>query len=198
MIKAIIFDCFGVLTSDGWLPLKNKYFGDDATLFQKASELNKKVDSGLISYDEFTEKIGKMAGIAADEARRLIESNVNDEKILELVETLKPKYKIGMLSNAGADWLNRLFNERQRRLFDATALSYETGIVKPDPRAYEIIAARLKIKPHEAVFIDDQEKYAAGAEAVGMKFILYRDYPQLRTDLEKVLQSAPADNQTFL
>jgi putative hydrolase of the HAD superfamily len=194
MIRAVIFDCFGVLTSDGWLPLKNKYFGDDTELFRIAGELNKEVDSGLIGYEEFTEKIGKLAGIPAQEVKHSIENNINDEKILELVATLKLKYKIGMLSNAGANWLDRLFSKEQMDLFDATALSYETGVVKPNPRAYEIIAERLGVNPKEAIFIDDQEKYANGAEAVGMKFILYKDYPQLKTDLEQLLQSAPADN----
>ena len=38
-IKGIIFDCFGVLATDGWLPFKNKYFKEKPALFRKATEL---------------------------------------------------------------------------------------------------------------------------------------------------------------
>jgi hypothetical protein len=61
MIKAVVFDCFGVLASDGWLPFREKYFGNDPQLFRKATELNKRTDSGLLSYDEFIEAIARLA-----------------------------------------------------------------------------------------------------------------------------------------
>src|SRR5690348_2888052 len=62
MIKAIVFDCFGVLTSDGWLPFKKKYFGHDSALTEEATSLNKQVDAGLISYDDFVPAVAKLAG----------------------------------------------------------------------------------------------------------------------------------------
>ena len=37
--KAIIFDCFGVLAEDGWLPFKRKYIGDNLELMQTISDL---------------------------------------------------------------------------------------------------------------------------------------------------------------
>lgn len=194
MIKAIIFDFFGVIASDGWLPFKNKYFGDNPELFEKASELNKQADSGLKNYDEFITEIAKMAGLNKEQVSDFIENNVSDEKLLEYIgNELKPKYKIGMLSNAGANWLDDIITKEQVALFDAVVLSYETGVVKPNPQAYKIIADKLSLRPEECIFIDDQERYAVGAEVVGMKTIVYKDFPQLKKEIDRLL-SAGSDN----
>ena len=136
MIRAIIFDCFGVLTTDGWLPFKRKYFGDDPKLEAEATDLNKQVDAGLASYDDFMVAIADLAHVPLEESQKAIENNVADEMLLTYIATeIEPHFKLGLLSNAGANWLDKLFRKDQINLFDAVALSYETWFVKPDPRA---------------------------------------------------------------
>jgi putative hydrolase of the HAD superfamily len=76
---------------------------------------------------------------------------------------------------------------RQVALFDATSLSYDTGFVKPDPRAYANIADRLGVPPEDCILIDDQERYASGANEVGMQMILYKDVQQTTADLRERL-----------
>lgn len=193
MIKAVIFDCFGVLASDGWLPFKNKYFGENQELFDKASQINQQSDAGKISYEEFLGKVAKLAGVSKQKARYYIEHNVPDEKVFDYIAQLKSEYKIGMLSNASGYWLDQIFTERQVELFDAISLSYQTGFIKPDPKAYETILNKLGVKPSEAVFIDDQMRYCEGGRAIGLKSILYESFPQLKSELGKIL-AAGADN----
>jgi len=190
MIKAVIFDCFGVLASDGWLPFKNKYFGENDRLFNKASELNRKSDAGLLSYEEFLRKVAKLADVSEEKARYYIEHNVPDEKIFDYISQLKKDYKIGMLSNASGYWLDQIFTPQQVKLFDAVSLSFETGHIKPEAEAYESILAKLAVNADEAVFIDDQARYCDGAETVGLKAILYENYPKLRSELDKILAAA--------
>jgi HAD superfamily hydrolase (TIGR01549 family) len=133
-------------------------------------------------------KVAKLAEVPASEAREAIESNVADETLFDYISKhLKPHYKIGILSNAGANWLNDLFTPEQVALFDATALSYETGVVKPHDGAYAAIAERLGVEPDECVFIDDQEKYVTAAREFGMSAIWYRDFDQFKNDIEKLL-----------
>lgn len=189
MIRAVIFDCFGVLTTDGWLPFKRKYFSGNPELEQAATDLNKRTDAGLASYDDFVRDIADLAHVPLAEASKAIEHNVTDDELLAYIASdIKPKYKVGLLSNAGANWMDRLFSKEQIALFDAIALSYETGVIKPDARAYQIITERLGVAPDECIFVDDQERYCAAARDAGMKAIWYQSLEQFKADILPLLQ----------
>lgn len=187
MIKAIVFDCFGVLTTDGWLPFKNKYFGSDQATLDEITELNKKANGGDLSYDDFITLVASKAGISQESAREQINKNVANDKLFEYIRNLKKNYKIGLLSNVGADWLVKLFSSKQIALFDETSLSYESGYIKPDSRAYKDISNKLRVSPAEVVFIDDQEQNCKAAESVGMQSIYYKNFEQMKSELEEIL-----------
>lgn len=189
MISAIIFDCFGVLMTDAWLPFKAKAFGHDPDLLEQATNLNKRADAGLIDYREFLTSIAELASITVLEAKSIIGNNVANESLFAYIEELKKDYQIGLLSNASGNWLAEMFTPQQVAAFDAIALSYETRHIKPDPRAYEVIAERLGLPVEECVLVDDQERCCGGARATGMKAILYRDVDQTRAELEQLLKS---------
>lgn len=53
-------------------------------------------------------------------------------------------------------------------LADALVDGSHVGILKPDPRIYQMIARRLGAGPADVVFLDDQPVNLAGATAVGM------------------------------
>lgn len=187
-IKAIVFDCFGVLATDGWLPFKSRYFKRDNSLLSKATELNKKVDAGLESYDTFIGEVSKMAGIRVSQTVKEIEANVPNEELFRYIsEELRPNYKLGILSNAGSNWLDEIFTSEQIQIFDAVALSYEIGAIKPSPITYETIASRLGLSTSECVFIDDQERYCTGAREAGMQAIQYITTQKLRQGLSLIL-----------
>jgi FMN phosphatase YigB (HAD superfamily) len=188
-IKAVIFDCFGVLASEGLRPFRQKYFGHDASLLQKAVQLGRQVDAGQKSYDTLVTEMAKMAGITPEEVRQHIECNEPDEALFQCIETeLKPRYKIGMLSNAGDNFLGEIFTPKQVALFEEIALSYQTGYVKPAKQAYLDIARSLDVAPSECLFIDDQPRYLTGARAVGMQTIQYKNFDQFRRELDTVIQ----------
>jgi putative hydrolase of the HAD superfamily len=42
------------------------------------------------------------------------------------------------------------------------------GILKPDPRSYQLVASRLGVRCQDVVFLDDQPVNLAGAADVGM------------------------------
>lgn len=191
MIKAIVFDCFGVLTTDGWLPFKTKYFARDRQLLQQATDLNKQADSGLIDYDDFTRGVAQLAGVSPAEAsQQIMGTHVANQTLFDYIAGLKAGYKVGILSNAAGDWLPEMFSPWQLGLFDAVALSCETGFIKPQSRAYETIAERLGVSVTECVLIDDQERYCSGAREIGMPAVVYRDIEQLKADLGILLASS--------
>jgi len=187
MIKAVIFDCFGVLTTDGWLPFVQKYFGDDKLLLQTAHDLNKQCDSRLLGYEEFVKKVSEMAHLEPYEARAEIQDNVANQPLFDYILSLKSKYKIGMLSNAASNWLQELFSPEQVALFDEVVLSCDVGTTKPNERMYEMIAEKLGVEPSECVFTDDSERYVTGAKDVGMQGITYKEFASFKTQLDQLL-----------
>lgn len=52
--------------------------------------------------------------------------------------------------------------------FDAIVDATHTGILKPDPRAYQDVLTRLGVQASEAVFVDDQLRNVLGAHALGI------------------------------
>jgi HAD superfamily hydrolase (TIGR01509 family) len=188
VIHAIIFDCFGVLCSEGWIPFKRKHFGHDRELEQQATDLSKQLNAGLLSNDGFVQRIAELAAVPKSEALTAVQHNVPDEELFSYIQTnLKWKYKLGILSNAGGNRLQELFTPEQMALFDEAALSFETGYVKPDARAYEQVAATLGVRTEECVFVDDQERHCDGARAANMHAIRYDNFEQFKSELASTL-----------
>lgn len=187
MIKAIIFDCFGVLTADGWLPFKEKYFKNNPKQHAEATRLNRLSDAGKLPYRNFVSTVSNMAGTTYEVTEKALHANVPNEEVLRYIQKLKKQYKIGFLSNVASNWLEELFTQEQLELFDALSLSYETGYIKPQPEAYHAIVKKLGYAPEECVFIDDQKSYAEAAQTVGIHGIHYINFEQMKADLEAIL-----------
>jgi putative hydrolase of the HAD superfamily len=56
-------------------------------------------------------------------------------------------------------------------LFDVIVDATYTQILKPDPRAYELVLSELGLIRENCVFVDDQKKNIEGAEAVGLPYV---------------------------
>lgn len=187
-IKAVIFDCFGVLVTDGWSPFLHRHFHDKPELKAKAKLNNRLVDSGLKGYDDHIKDLSNMTGDSVGEVLKQIENNVANDELFDYIQnSLKGSYKIGILSNAGANWMDRLFAPNQIEMIDEVVLSCDIGIAKPDVKAYESITTRLGVLPEECVFIDDVFLYCSVAESIGMESINYQNYKQTVTKLEEIL-----------
>ena len=186
-VTAIIFDCFGVLVSESWLSFKQEFFGHDSNLAQEATNLLRQADAGLLSHDDFVAKVAGMANMSTKEVTNYLDRNLPNAELFDYIKQLKPKYKIGLLSNAAADWLQELFSKEQLALFDAKTLSFESGMTKPAEGAYASIAERLGVASEACVFIDDQERHCTGAREAGMQAIWYQDFAQMKRELEKLL-----------
>lgn len=69
--------------------------------------------------------------------------------------------------------------------FEGIMLSGEVGLVKPDPKIYDLFLKTFAINPASAVYIDDLEPNVRSAAAVGMHGILFTDPAALRNDLSR-------------
>lgn len=189
MIYAVIFDCFGVLAEDGWAPFKRRYLENNPELLAKVSQVGRQVDAGERRYDDMISETAKLVGVDERMVRGAVERKVPNEELFAYIkQELKPHYKIGMLSNASYDVLGELFTPEQTALFDATALSHEMGLVKPDPAMYQAIAKRLNVEPCECILVDDKKGHVEGAKSIGMQAVIYTTVPQLKVELSKKLE----------
>ena len=190
MIKAIIFDCFGVLTTDSWRAFID---GLPPTAdIERARELNHAVDAGLITQDEFLQGAAEATGVQpSDIERKLGGEVVKNLPLLEYIRELKAQgYSIGLLSNISSNWIRSEFlTDDEQDLFDEMILSYEVGMTKPDPRIFMLACERLRTGPHETVLVDDIESYIAAAHAEGLKGLVYRDLDQLKQEIHILLNT---------
>jgi len=69
------------------------------------------------------------------------------------------------------------------RWFCGMVISGEVGIIKPDPRIYEVMLARFAIDPHRAVYIDDVAANAEAARPFGIHGIHFTTPGALRQEL---------------
>lgn len=107
-----------------------------------------------------------------------------DREIFELIEDLKPKFKIGLLSNTTQDQLDSLLSQEQQEIFDAIGVSGEMGFAKPDERAFLEISRRLEEFTSDCLMIDDSEVNCVGAQTAGMQAICFVNLSDLRRSLK--------------
>ncbi len=91
---------------------------------------------------------------------------------LEMLETLKARYRLGLLSNlthapAGREILGRL---GLRPFFDVVLISGELGYRKPHPLAFERLVASLGVAREEMLYVgDDPDSDVSGAMKAGIR-----------------------------
>ena len=201
MIKNIIFD-FGAVLVD-WDPqhLYLPYFGDAAKTAYFLTEIcpyewNTQADAGRPVAEITAERIARFPEWEKEIRMyydRWIEMMGEQIPGMEpLVRDLKARgYGVYGLTN----WSRETFPlVRDRypvfRLLDGYVVSGEEMTMKPAPGLYRILLDRYGLRAEECVFIDDNPRNTAGAEAVGIRGLVFHDAEQLRADLERII-SAP-------
>jgi putative hydrolase of the HAD superfamily len=85
---------------------------------------------------------------------------------------------VALVSNCSPSTRQMLEHLGVIALADAAILSCEVGSLKPSPEIYLDALAALGVAPADAVMIDDQARFCAGAQAVGVRAIqIVRDGP---------------------
>ena len=193
MIKAVIFDFFGVLANEGTVSFARAHYPDDQDKRAKTGLLQDRLNLATITYDKYVTELAKLGGVDEATTREYLETHKPNRQLLDYIrDNLKPHYRIGLISNAGDNWLDEILEKQDIALFDDIILSYQIGFIKPQPEIYKLSAKNLAVQPQECVFVDDIERYCDGARQVGMSAILYHDFEQMKAELEKLL--ATADN----
>ncbi len=198
MIKAIIFDNNGVLTScdnDTTVPRFADYFGVDTEylrpIFHKVVEA---ADRGAITTEEFFERLATTLRKKYQPQELweiLLSCYQPKQEMRELLLSLKGKYDLALLTNFVDcfDTLNEnLWNYEEIFEEDKVFVSSKLHLAKPDTDFYQYATERLGVNPGEVIFVDDREANLVPARELGMKTILFHSPEQCREDLAKILE----------
>ena len=192
MIKAIVFDCFGVLIAD---VLRTRAMSIQATNPEGAETIFgtlKQLDLGLISREQGMQQIATGINVPLEEVLAMTSGGeVRNSELIDMIPTFRRTYKIGLLSNVrGRKWLEERFlpGELDEK-FDNVVASGDVGIVKPQPEIYHLMAQQLGVLPEECVMIDDLQSGFDGAIAAGMKAVHYHNNQQALADLQTILDN---------
>ena len=193
MIKVIIFDVGGTYLKGSFVDFVNKsrqLLGIDEKFYtNKEIVFDENFNKGKVSAEKCFQKYFNVP-ILNSQMNQIIKIwtstwNLTPE-MKKLVIKLKKNYRLAILSNS--DPLNSPnFNKKGwYQYFDTLILSHELGILKPDKKIYQITLERLKVKPEECIFIDDQKDCLTPAKNMGINTILFKSPLQLEQDLKKL------------
>jgi FMN phosphatase YigB (HAD superfamily) len=145
MIKAIVFDFFGVIGQSTWALIHEEY---ETTKEQdrQYKELGRALDCEYISLDDFLKSYAEVLGISYEEMFRVYSDPSKrfgaSKKILEYIDDLRADYKIALLSNIVKEAALE-FVEPMKEHFDVIVTSYQTKLAKPEVAIYELCAKNL-------------------------------------------------------
>lgn len=91
--------------------------------------------------------------------------------------------RTGLITNS---WGMGVYDRAPLEIFDATVISGDVGLHKPQAEIYELGAERIGVEPQACVFVDDLQENVAGAAAVGMAAILHREPATTVAELENL------------
>ncbi len=115
---------------------------------------------------------GLVAELVREDARLLREQAlVYDDTVGFLGEVRSRGTGIALVSNCSQNTRPMLEELGVLSLTDAAVLSCEVGWLKPSPEIYASALDELGVAPADAVMIDDQARFCAGAEAAGVRAI---------------------------
>ena len=190
MLKAIIFDLPETLVTEfdpDWKPPRLSTadrLGISESDFQRnAGPLRDVWSSGRIeTYQDFvlalcssaghTPPASVMAELTMEIATRKSITFANIESsILEMVEELRSRgLRLGVVTNASDMDAEPWPGSVLAPLFDVFIPSFEVGILKPDPRIYELGLEALGVSAEEAIFVGDGgSNELSGAARVGLR-----------------------------
>jgi epoxide hydrolase-like predicted phosphatase len=197
-INAIIWDLGGVLvrTSDyaSRDALAARHGMKRAALEELVygEESGHQAQLGLIDVQQHWENLRAALGLSSDEVdefrSHFWRGDQLDGELVDFIRTLKGDYRTGLLSNAFSN-LRQVIRETWHidDAFDAIVISAEEGLIKPDPRIYQIALDRIGVQPREAVFIDDMLQNVEGARRMNVHAVHFRSPEQARKEISRII-----------
>lgn len=195
MLKATIFDLNGIFLQSPKLSDRfEKDFGVPvATFLPKLSEIMDKVrQPNAGPAFQYWQPILREWNINLSEREfwdYWFKGEIQSEAMIAFAKELRSKgIKVFILSNN--------FKERaeyyghypwMHDAVDKVYFSWQTGFVKPDSKAWELVLKENNLKPEDCVYFDDQEKNLKAAKSLGIKSFMFTNEAELEQTVKNLL-----------
>jgi HAD superfamily hydrolase (TIGR01509 family) len=196
-IEAVFFDLGGViLRTEHQAPREHlaerlSLSYDELSGLVFGSESARDASLGRVTPAQHWEAVAKRLGRPPSEIAALRDEffggDVLDRALLDLIRSLRPRRRTGLISNAWLDLRDYIGRNAFEDAFDSIVVSAEVGVLKPDPAIYKMAMDSVGASPAQSLMVDDTAENIAGAEALGMHGILFRDPEDLHTELRRLL-----------
>lgn len=166
------------LTADALAQLAGKEITDFEDFIPKQALFD--IEEGKTTPAEFRQIVRKAIGRPVtdpeiDYAWNAIILDIPKEHI-ELLENLRKKYKLFLLSNTNIMHYH-VYNARVQRefgkslddYFDHAYYSHNMDCRKPAPKIYQMVIDEQKLDPNATLFIDDRQDNIGSAQRCGLK-----------------------------
>lgn len=192
LVKLIVFDIGGTIVDFG----ESIYYRYLSRKLHIPESKIKRVFDKLIIKSELdkinTKQLLKIAARGLDVKvsdlewgvfRKLARINPDTTNIMR---DLKKRYEVVLLSNIGRSRFKETAkNFLDRNLYSHAFVSYAIKLRKPNHRIYEYVLKRMRVRPSEALFIDDRIENVRGARKAGMKAIWFTNMKELEKELKR-------------
>lgn len=185
-IKNIIFDLGGVLLNIDYLKTVDAFaklgMENPEQAFSKEVQADffQKFEKGLISENVFVSEIQKQfKNTTAQAVIDAWNALLGDfpVKRFEYLQSLKPKYRLFLLSNTNIIHLKAFKKiidsnvgwDKFQALFEGIGYSHEMKMRKPDAEIFLKIMDTYSLQPDETCFIDDTEMHVESARTTGIE-----------------------------
>ncbi len=204
-IKAIIFDVGGVLQIGGKTRFSKKDVHTSGVHQVIANKLKISIDQYLDSIDtSYAKSIEGQISKATLLSVLSLNLNYPKDKLQKLYhKTYKKKYtkniglyniakklkkqgyKIAILSDQWHLSKEILMPKKDIKIFDVVVTSCDVGVRKPNTPIYQLALDKLKLKPEQTIFIDNQVWNIIPAHKLGMNTILYHNNKKTKEQLRE-------------
>jgi epoxide hydrolase-like predicted phosphatase len=197
LIKAIVWDIGGVLmrtedpTPRAELAAELGLRREELVELVFGGKQGRQAQIGALTQKELWDFVRSELKLESDDypdlERRFFGGDILDRKLVDFVRTLKPAYKTGIISNAWSELPDILEEWGILDAFDVVVGSGDEGVMKPDPRIFQIALDQLSVAPEESVFVDDFIENVESARNLGMQAVHFESREQTLRELQKLL-----------
>ena len=190
MDKVILFDFFGVISSEVSPIFFKRYFNEEEAKIIK-EEIMSKGDKGELSEEEIYDLISKRVNITPlkvkEDFKELI--FINNE-LVSYIKELKKEYKVYLLSNAISSFLRRILKDNNLyELFNEVYISSEIKLIKPYKEFFNYVIEKENLDPSLCIMIDDNKKNIEGAINCKLNGIVFTNNKDLKEKLDIFLKN---------